>query len=197
MRQTYCGGIVQPTPTVRHSCTSCRAFAVHLCNFSSMPTMQAFTAVSRLSPPMGLGAGYKVATRQALHLTRRRWSALPRTFDHVGRCHISRGRLNGHPSVSSSWCFGVSCRPGRFCPPPFGKASIHPAFFRRRPPPAWRSCAFFRALRKCDFFRQSVSLSKYHKTIPEKFVQHSRLTSFESGCFGLLSACTHTRRRVC
>ena len=98
---------MQPTPTVRHSCTSCRVFAVHLCNFSSMPTMQAFTAVSRLSPPMGLGTGYKVATRQALHLTRRRWSALPRTLDHVGRCYISRSRLNGHPSVSSSWGLSV------------------------------------------------------------------------------------------
>ena len=39
--------------------------------------MLAFTALSRLSPPMGLGTGYNVAVDQSSHLTRRRWSALP------------------------------------------------------------------------------------------------------------------------
>ena len=46
------------------------------------------------------GLGSKVTTCQASHLTRRRWSALPPAFDHVGRCPISRDRLCLHHPLS-------------------------------------------------------------------------------------------------
>ena len=127
-------------------CTSCRISCYALCTFFSMPTMLAFTAFPRLSPPMGLGTGYKVATCQASHLTRRNWFTLPKRLTCVCRCHVSCDRLK----LASPPC--LFRRQGlALSPCPVGTASINPAFFAGFAFSASRKLHFFAIYRKFIF----------------------------------------------
>ena len=100
------------------------SYAIH---FFPHAHKTAFTALPRLSPPMGLGAGYNVTAGQALHLTRYVWHILPQQLTLLASVTISRDRLNLHHPLSTSFC--SSCRRSvRFGASPLGKTSIAHVF---------------------------------------------------------------------
>lgn len=163
MQQTIDKGIsCNLCSVVKDSYTSCLVSLYAYSLVSPCPHNELST-LSRLSSPMGLGTGYKVAACQALHLTRRYWLTLPEQLTLFASVTISRDRLNLHSPFRRRSCsvFRVPCRSPRFCVAPFGNTSIHHVFFRRKSANVPNDHALFSRSLEANGFLSLFNLPKF------------------------------------